>query len=178
VSDHLVRAARAGLGWPLPDGMDDAQLEARLLARAEPPPSASRPLPDWPTVHPELRRKGVTLQLLHMEYKERQPDGYQYIQFCRRHRAWQRHVCSAGLEAVHHAQMDETLEPALRRPQLAVDEERGQLGSGDIADQEPLEQEAVTQRKRVPVPTSRSGGLWSLRQDESCARPVRGRPHP
>ena len=92
VSDHLVRAARAGLGWPLPDGMDDAQLEARLFARAEPPPSASRPLPDWPTVHRELRRKGMTLQLLHMEYKERQPSGYQYTQFCRHYRAWQRHL--------------------------------------------------------------------------------------
>ena len=86
VSDHLVRARRAGLGWPLPDGMDDAQLEARLFARAEPPPSASRPLPDWPTVHRELRRKGVTLQLLHLEYKEREPAGYQYTWFCRHHR--------------------------------------------------------------------------------------------
>jgi transposase len=50
VPDHLVRAARAGLGWPLLDGMDDAQLEARRFARVEPPLSASRPLPDWPTV--------------------------------------------------------------------------------------------------------------------------------
>jgi transposase len=92
VSDHLARAAQAGLGWPLPDDMDDGQLEARLFARAEPPPSASRPLPDWPTVHRELRRKGVTLQLLHIEYKEREPDGYQYTQFCRHYRAWQRHL--------------------------------------------------------------------------------------
>lgn len=92
VSDHLARAARAGLGWPLPDGLDDAQLEARLFAKAEPPPAASRPLPDWALVHRELRRKGVTLQLLHMEYKERQPDGYQYTQFCRHYRAWQRRL--------------------------------------------------------------------------------------
>jgi len=92
VSDHLGRAAAAGLGWPLPDDMDDAQLEARLFARAEPLPSASRPLPDWPTVHRELRRKGVTLQLLHMEYKERQPSGYQYTQFCRHYHAWARHL--------------------------------------------------------------------------------------
>jgi transposase len=92
VSDHLARAARAGLGWPLPDDLDDAQLEARLFARAEPPPSASRPLPDWPTVHRELRRKGVTLQLLHMEYKERQPSGYQYTQFCRHYRTFARHL--------------------------------------------------------------------------------------
>jgi transposase len=92
VSDPLGRAAKAGLGWPLPDGLDDDQLEARLFARAEPPPSASRPLPDWPLVHRELRRKGVTLQLLHMEYKEREPSGYQYTRFCRHYRAWARHL--------------------------------------------------------------------------------------
>ena len=43
VSDHLVRAVKAGLGWPLPDGMDDAQLEARLFARAEPPLGVENP---------------------------------------------------------------------------------------------------------------------------------------
>ena len=89
IADHLGRAGRAGLGWPLPEGMDDAELEARLFARVEPPPSASRPLPDWPLVHRELRRKGVTRQLLWLEYKDRYPDGYQYTQFCRLYRTWQ-----------------------------------------------------------------------------------------
>jgi transposase len=89
VGDHLARARRAGLSWPLPEDLDDAQLEARLFVSAEPPPEASRPLPDWPSVHRELRRKGVTLQLLHLEYKERHPDGYQYTQSCRLYRAWQ-----------------------------------------------------------------------------------------
>lgn len=51
-----VPAPRAGLGWPMPDDLDDAQLEARLFAKPEPPPSAGRPLPDWPAVHRELRR--------------------------------------------------------------------------------------------------------------------------
>ncbi|MCY7417224.1 MAG: IS21 family transposase, partial [Chloroflexi bacterium] len=32
------------------------------------------------------------LQLLHMEFKESHPDGYQYTQSCRHYRAWQRHV--------------------------------------------------------------------------------------
>jgi transposase len=92
IADHLARAERAGLGWPLPEGMDDAELEGRLFARAEAPPSASRPLPDWATVHRELRRKGVTLQLLWMEYRERHPDGYGYTQFCRHYRTWQGHL--------------------------------------------------------------------------------------
>ena len=89
VSDHVARAERAGLGWPLPPDMDDARLEARLFARPEVPPAAGRPLPDWPTVQRELRRKDMTLQLLHLEYKAQHPDGYQYTQFCRRYRTWQ-----------------------------------------------------------------------------------------
>jgi hypothetical protein len=31
VSDYLSRARRAGLSWPLRDGLDDAQLEALLF---------------------------------------------------------------------------------------------------------------------------------------------------
>jgi transposase len=89
IADHLARAERAGLGWPLPEGLDDAELEARLFAKPEAPPSSSRPLPDWVEVHHELRRKGVTLQLLWLEYRERYPDGYGYTQFCRHYRTWQ-----------------------------------------------------------------------------------------
>ncbi len=92
MANYLARAHRAGLGWPLPEGMDDAQLEARLFASAARPPSQSRPLPDWTEIHRELRRPGVTLQLLFMEFKERHPDGYQYTQFCRLYRAWQGHL--------------------------------------------------------------------------------------
>ena len=102
IADHLARAQRAGLGWPLPEDMDDAALEARLFAKAEAPPSASRPLPDWALVHHELRRKGVTLQLLWLEYKERFPDGYQYTQFCRYYRTWQGRL-DLVMRQEHHA---------------------------------------------------------------------------
>ncbi|MBM4408329.1 MAG: IS21 family transposase, partial [Chloroflexi bacterium] len=83
------RAQRAGLGWPLPDDFDDAQLEARLFAPPAAPRDPGRPVPDWPAVHRELRRPGVTLQLLWLEYKERHPDGYQHSWFCGRYREWQ-----------------------------------------------------------------------------------------
>ena len=91
VADHLVRAKAAGLTWPLPEEMDDVALEARLFV-AVPAVARSRPMPDWPVVHKELRRKGVTMLLLWMEYRERHPDGYQYSQFCDHYRQWQRHV--------------------------------------------------------------------------------------
>ncbi len=92
VADHLARARAAGLDWPLPDDLDDAALEARLFSSAALPPGPARPLPDWADVHRELRRKGVTLQLLWFEYKERHPDGYQYTQFVERYRRWARQL--------------------------------------------------------------------------------------
>ena len=41
-------------------------------------------------VHQELRRKGVTLQLLWSEYRALFPQGYQYSQFCERYRQYQK----------------------------------------------------------------------------------------
>ncbi|WP_426174905.1 hypothetical protein [Massilia sp. TWR1-2-2] len=39
-------------------------------------------------MHNELRRKGVTLELLWQDYKAEQPDGYQYSAFCERYLRW------------------------------------------------------------------------------------------
>jgi transposase len=91
VADHLARARAAGLGWPLPDEMDDAELEARLFVQST-RVGVPRPTPEFATVHTELRRKGVTLELLWVEYRERHPTGYQYSQFCNLYRQWQRYV--------------------------------------------------------------------------------------
>lgn len=91
VQHTLARFAASGLRWPLPPEVQaggDAALEARLFRRPALPPPAARPLPDWPTVQQELTRKGVTRQLLWLEYKARHPDGYQYTQFCRQYHAW------------------------------------------------------------------------------------------
>jgi transposase len=88
VGDYIRRAKVAGVGWPLPAGMSETELEHRLF----PPPIPSgetRPLPDFPQVHADLKRKGVTLALLWQEYKADYPDGLQYSQFCDRYRLWQ-----------------------------------------------------------------------------------------
>jgi len=92
IADYLRRAAVAGLAaWPLPTEIDDYELERRLFVSAR-LPAITRPLPDWSHVKNELRRKYVTLQLLHMEYLEQHPGGYQYSQFCRLYHAWRRHL--------------------------------------------------------------------------------------
>src|SRR5437763_10662851 len=91
VGDHVRRARAAGLGWPLPDGLDDDALEALLFESAA-LPAEPRPLPDWQKVHVELRRAGVTLMLLWLEYREAFPDGYGYSLFCAHYRRWQRRI--------------------------------------------------------------------------------------
>jgi len=89
IAEYVRRAEAAGLSWPLPEGMDDAQLEALLFPISSPSPSGSfRLLPDWAEVREELKRKGVTLFLLWQEYKEAHPEGYQYSWFCKRYQAW------------------------------------------------------------------------------------------
>src|SRR5262245_37300689 len=70
VCDYLKRAAAAGLDWPEAKLMSDNDVEARLFAhvgRCEPPRRAAI---DMTWVHQELRRTGVTLQLLWSEYAE------------------------------------------------------------------------------------------------------------
>ena len=88
VSGYLSRARAAGIVWPLPEDLDDAQLEALLF----PPPPAiaadQRPLPDWAWVHRELRRPNVTLALLWEEYRAGSPDGFGYSWFCDLYRVW------------------------------------------------------------------------------------------
>jgi transposase len=89
IAEYVRRAGAAGLRWPLPEGMDDAQLEALLFPICSPSPSgSSRLLPDWAQVREELKRKGVTLFLLWQEYKEAHPDGYQYSWFCGQYQKW------------------------------------------------------------------------------------------
>ena len=88
VHDYLLRAEAAGLRWPLPAELDEEALERLLF----PPPAPSvvrRPRPEWPTVHQELRRKGMTLGLLWQEYRELHPDGYAYSQFCELYHRWE-----------------------------------------------------------------------------------------
>ena len=90
VSRYLQRAVRRGLGWPLPAELDDAALEARLFPRAA--PAAGRARPDCAYIHRELKRDGVTLQLLWEEYAQVYPSGYRYTQFCEIYRQWARRL--------------------------------------------------------------------------------------
>ncbi|MDQ6614293.1 MAG: IS21 family transposase [Actinomycetota bacterium] len=89
VNEYLCRAQAAGIAWPLPEGMDEEALEAALF----PPPSAAlaaaRPVPQWREVHRELKAgRHVTLRLLWLEWRESNPGGWGYSQFCWHYQRW------------------------------------------------------------------------------------------
>ena len=88
ISDYLRRCVVSGLSWPLPVGMSDADIEARLFPPRPALPDALRPTPDWAMVNREMRRKGVTLFLLWQEYKANHPEGFLYSWFCDHYREW------------------------------------------------------------------------------------------
>jgi transposase len=89
VAEYLGRLAAAGLSWPLPEGLSEAQLERRLFPEPAAVTGLERPLPIWAAVCVELCCKGVTPMRLWQAYKEQYPEtGYQYSQFAELYRVW------------------------------------------------------------------------------------------
>jgi len=88
VAEYIARAKKAGLSWPLAEDLDDIAIESLLFDDSFTQTSKKRQLPSMEYIHTELKRKAVTLQLLWLEYKESDPDGYQYSQFCEYYRRW------------------------------------------------------------------------------------------
>lgn len=102
VSKYVSRAQALGLNWPLPEDLSDQALQSML----QPPKAASVPTsfvePDFALVHQELKRKGMTLQLLWEEYAQAHPQHYSYSRFTVRYRAW-REAQQLTMRQVHHA---------------------------------------------------------------------------
>jgi len=90
VGKYLDLAEKAGITWPIPDDMDDAQLEQRLYANV-PRTNTDKPgMPPMEYLFKEMKRKHVTLQLLWYEYRQSNPDGYQYSYFCELYQKWRK----------------------------------------------------------------------------------------
>lgn len=86
IADYLGRARVAGLGWPLPEGMDEDRLGSLLFPVR--PASMPRSAMDMAYIHGELKRPHMTLQILWEEYRGREPDGYGYSQYCNLYQGW------------------------------------------------------------------------------------------
>ncbi len=87
VSKYVSLASAKGVGWPLPEGVDEVKLEGLLFPAAKAPDRFAEP--DYFQVHQELKRKEVTLHLLWAEYVAAHEErAYRYSQFCHHYRQW------------------------------------------------------------------------------------------
>lgn len=131
VSEYLARAERAGLAWPAAAELSNAELEARLFRTAGYNLPVTRAAIDFQWVHGELRKTGVTLQLLWIEYQQsvtERGDGtraYQYSQFCDRYASW-RSKLKPTMRQVHHAGEKAFLDYSGKKPKI-VDPNSGEV---------------------------------------------------
>ena len=129
VCECLRSAAAAGLSWPLPE-LDDTQLGRLLGGQANEPARPARALPDLTHIHTELRRRGVTLQLLWIEYLRDHPGGYGYTQFCEHYRRFARRL-SPPMRQVHRAGEKCFVDFAGQKPWI-TNRRTGELIAGEL----------------------------------------------
>ena len=131
VGGYLKRARDAGVGWEVAREMSDAELEARLfkaIGRLEP---AGRAAIDFEWVHREMRKTGVTLQTLWVEYQETtrlRGDAlrpYQYSQFCDVYSAWKSKL-AITMRQTHRAGEKSFVDFSGKKPRL-IDASTGEV---------------------------------------------------
>lgn len=96
------RAKELGLGVEALEKLSDSDLDTLMYPSAAATRSAPRAAPDFVRIHTELRRVGVTLELLHLEYLESHRGGYGYSRFCELYGAW-RKKGAPTMRQVHRA---------------------------------------------------------------------------
>jgi transposase len=132
ISSMLKSAAAAGLAWADVETLSEDDLDRRLRAATVKAsvPRSTRPLPDPARLHLELRRVGVTLQLLHQEYREHHPDGYGYTQFCGYYGEWLDRQ-SRTMRQVHRAGEKLFVDYSGKRPSI-VDPNTGNVTEAEL----------------------------------------------
>ena len=99
----LAKADEQGLTWPFRPTLTDSELAGLFYPGADTRVSARYQVPDWPTLHQALKRKGITKQLLWEEYTEQYPNRcYSYSQFCDRYAHW-RGLQKRSMRQTHRA---------------------------------------------------------------------------
>jgi transposase len=130
VGDYLKRAQDAGLTWSEAEKLCDAVVEERLFRRLGCNEPWVRAPIDMGWVHTELRRAGVTLELLWTEYQQGVADGgtgkkpYQYSQFCELYAEYRKKM-SPSMRQTHRAGEKAFLDFSGKRPRI-VDRETGE----------------------------------------------------
>jgi transposase len=103
VAKYTGLAESAGLrDWPSIEGLDEAELEKRLLPRVR--QRSDFVAPDYGRIHQQLPHKGVTLMLLWEEYcaDHAGEQTYRYTQFCEYYKQFAQRL-KRSMRQVHRA---------------------------------------------------------------------------
>src|SRR3989304_10208487 len=102
VGKYRSKVVEAGLSYSNIEAMDDSGLIRLLKIGRRETRIDGRHQPEWEYVHTELKKKGVTLQLLWEEYKVSVSDGYQLSQFYEIYSQWKKKL-NVVLRQTHKA---------------------------------------------------------------------------
>ncbi len=101
VCGYLDKLKKANITWPLPEGITEKELQDKFFIPTN-STSIAYVLPDWEYVHKELRKKGVTLQLLWQEYRKQHASGFSYSSFCHYYRSYIK-TTNPSMRQIHKA---------------------------------------------------------------------------
>lgn len=125
VQECLQRARTVGIGWPLPEDLDEVALQAKLY------PSKAKavlmPEPDFDRVLRELARPHVTRRQLWKEYRAQNPNGLKYTAFCVHFRRWRKSLGAEATLTLEHVPGDKLLVDYSGDPAHFVDRETGEI---------------------------------------------------
>lgn len=87
-STYVKKIEELKLSYEELSALDEEALYKLLFPAAAEMPVSDKAMPDFEYLTRELKKKGVTLQLLHEEYKRDNPNGYSRSQFYDRYRQY------------------------------------------------------------------------------------------
>ncbi len=89
VTKYILLFNSTGLGWDEAKLLSDNNFNVLIQNQETPEPDRFALLgKQFPVMRSELKRVGVTKQLLWSEYKTQHPGGYNYTQFCHHYKIW------------------------------------------------------------------------------------------
>jgi len=98
VTDYISRFKSSALSEEELNALNDSQIYQKLFS--QPPRLRGKVRPDFAYIHNELKKKGVTRQLLWEEYREKHSEGMGYTQFCYHYGQWVKQL-NVSMRQVH-----------------------------------------------------------------------------
>lgn len=100
VSDYIKRFKESDLSFAQLSDLNESEIYQKLFPGEQ--KQRGKIKPDFAKINSELKKKYVTRQLLWEEYKEQNPDGFGYTQFCYHLSRWQKKL-TVSMRQIHKA---------------------------------------------------------------------------